>query len=216
MLLLLGFLLVLLLSVILLLTLVLIGLEGVIHVSNLDFSLLRDPTVLPYPLSYSESESLESLSSWRRFFFRDLFWAFFTVFSSFEKRSMICAKELALSFLPLPWRFCPTAAFLLKLFLRVTSFLYLRHSPVLWVVCAPPCFWHSAQLFSALTFLGTRTSWEPVPLRLPLSRFPVAFSELSLAAFSLASEFATTFLTFSRTPSSFLTPWGSESYVRSY
>jgi hypothetical protein len=44
----------------------------------------------------------------------------------------------------------------------------------------------------------------------------VAFSELSLAAFSLASEFATTFLTFSRTPSSFLTLWGSESCVRSY
>jgi hypothetical protein len=32
---------------------------------------------------------------------------------------MICAKELALSFLPLPWRFCPTAAFPLKPFLRV-------------------------------------------------------------------------------------------------
>jgi hypothetical protein len=202
---LLGFLLVLLLSVILLVTVVLIGLEGVTHIPNLDFLFLRDPTVLPYPLSYSESESLESLSLWRHFFFRQLFWAFFTVFSNFEKWSMICAKELALSFLPLPWHFCPTAAFPLKLFLRVPSFSYLRHSPILWVVCAPPCFWHSAQLFSTLTFLGTRTSWEPVPLRLPLLRFPVAFLELSLAAFSLASEFATTFSKFSITPSSFLT-----------
>ena len=87
--------------VILLATVVFIGLEGVTHVSNLEFLLLRDPTVLPYPLSYSESESLELLSLLRRFFFRELFWAFFKVFSSFEKWSMICAKELALSFLPL-------------------------------------------------------------------------------------------------------------------
>ena len=50
--------------VILLATVVFIGLEGVTHlVSNLDFLLLRVPTVLPYPLSYSESESLESLLS---------------------------------------------------------------------------------------------------------------------------------------------------------
>jgi hypothetical protein len=46
----------------LLATVVFIGLEGVTHVSNLEFLLLRDPTVLPYPLSYSESESLELLS----------------------------------------------------------------------------------------------------------------------------------------------------------
>jgi len=65
---LLGFLLVilltvLLLSVIVLVAVVLIGLSGVTHISNLDFLLLLDPTVLPYPLSYSESESLESLLS---------------------------------------------------------------------------------------------------------------------------------------------------------
>ena len=71
MLLLLGFLLVPLLSVILLVTVVLIGLERVAHISNLDFLLLRDPTVLPYPLSYSELESLESLYSWQSFLFCD-------------------------------------------------------------------------------------------------------------------------------------------------
>ena len=69
----LGFLLVILLTVILLsvilLAVVLIGLSGVTHMSNLDFLLLLVPTVLPYPLSYSESESLVSLLSWRRFFF---------------------------------------------------------------------------------------------------------------------------------------------------
>ena len=64
----LGFLLVLLLTVDLLsvslLTVVLIGLSGVTHMSNLDFLLLLVPTVvLPYPLSYSESESLVSLLS---------------------------------------------------------------------------------------------------------------------------------------------------------
>ena len=44
-------------------TVVLIGLEGVTHISYLDFLLLRDPTVLLYPFSYFESESLESLYS---------------------------------------------------------------------------------------------------------------------------------------------------------
>ncbi len=156
------------------------------------------------------------LSSWQRFFFRELFWVFLTVFSSFDKRSMICAKELEFSFLPLPWHFCPTAAFPLKLFCRVPSLSYLRHSPVLWVVCAPPYFWHSAQLFSTLAFLGTQLLWELLLLRLPLSRFPVDFSALSFAAFSLALEFATTFSTFSRTPNSFLTLWGSKSCVRLY
>ena len=53
-----------LLLVIALVMVVLIRLEGVTHISNLDFLLLRDPTVLPYPLSYSELESLESLSLW--------------------------------------------------------------------------------------------------------------------------------------------------------
>jgi hypothetical protein len=106
-----------------------------------------DPTVLPYPLSYFESESLESLSLWQQFFFCNFFWGFLTVFSCFEKHSKICVKELVWSFLPLPLHFCPTAAFLLKPFLRVPSFSYLWHSPVLWVVCVPPCFWHSAQLF---------------------------------------------------------------------
>jgi hypothetical protein len=67
---------------VLLATVVFIGLEGVTHISNLDFLLLRDPTVLPYPLSYSELESLESQSSWRCFFIRELFWALFTVLSS--------------------------------------------------------------------------------------------------------------------------------------
>ncbi len=56
-----GFLLVL---VILLATVVLSGLEGVTHISVLDFLLLLDPTVLPYPLSYFELESLELLYSW--------------------------------------------------------------------------------------------------------------------------------------------------------
>ncbi len=108
--------------VILLAMVVLSRLEGVTHKSNLDFLLLRDPTVLPYRLSYSESESLELLYSWRRFFFRELFWVFLTAFSSFEKRSINCTKELAWSFLPLPLRFTPMAAFQLKLFLRVPSF----------------------------------------------------------------------------------------------
>ncbi len=110
-----GFLLVL---VILLATVVLFGLEGVKHISSLDFLLLRDPTVLPYPLSYSELESLESLYSWQRVFFRKLFWVFLTAFSSFEKHSMNCAKELAWSFLPFPWRFDPMAAFPLKTLLK--------------------------------------------------------------------------------------------------
>ncbi len=47
---------------------VLIGLEDVTHISNLDFLLIWDPTVLPYPLSYFELESLESLYSWQCFF----------------------------------------------------------------------------------------------------------------------------------------------------
>ena len=34
------------------------------YISNLDFLLLWVSTVLPYSLSYSESESLESLYSW--------------------------------------------------------------------------------------------------------------------------------------------------------
>ena len=71
-----------------------IGLEGVTHISNLDFLLLRDPTVLPYPFFYSESESLELLYSWQHFFFYEPFWVFLTAFLSFEKHSMNCAKEL--------------------------------------------------------------------------------------------------------------------------
>ncbi len=136
------------------------GLEGITHSSNLDFLLLWDPTALPYPLSYSEAESIESLYSWQSFFFHEPFLIFLTAFLSFEKRSMNCTKELAWSFLPLLWHFCPTTAFLLKPFLRVRSFLYLWHSLVLWVVCAPPCFWHSVELFLNLTFLG---SWEWCP-----------------------------------------------------
>ncbi len=109
--------------VILLATVVLFGLEGVTHISILDFLLLWDPTVLPYPLSYSESESLELLYSWQSFFFCELFWLFLTAFSSFGKRSMNCAKELEWSFLPLPWLFCPMVTFLWKPFIRVPTAL---------------------------------------------------------------------------------------------
>ncbi len=137
----------------------LIWLEGVTHISNLDFLLLQDPTtLLLHPLSYSESVSLELLSSWQHFFFRELFWVFMTIFLSFEKYSMICSKELEFTFLPILWHFYPMAAFPfpLKFFCRVPSLLYLRHSLVLWVVCVPPYFWHSMQLFVALAFLGTQ------------------------------------------------------------
>jgi hypothetical protein len=85
--------------VILLATVVLFGLEGLTHISNLDFLLLQDHTVLPYPLSYSEAESLELLYSWQHFFFCELFWVFLTAFLSFEKHSLNCMKELELSFL---------------------------------------------------------------------------------------------------------------------
>jgi hypothetical protein len=171
------------------------------HISNLEFLLLQDPTVLPYPLSYSKLESLELLYSWQHFFFCELFWVFLTAFLSFEKHSRNSTKELAWSFLPLPWHFCPMTAFLLKPFLRVPSYLYLWHSPVLCVVCAPSCFWHSAQLLLTYIFLGIQNSLELVPLCLP---FLVAFSVLSFVAFSLVLVFATNFLTFSRMPNSFL------------
>ena len=81
------------------------------YISNLDFLLLWVSTVLPYSLPYSESESLESLYSWWHFILRKLFWVFLTAFLSFKKCSIICTKELAWSFLPLPWHFCPMAAF---------------------------------------------------------------------------------------------------------
>ncbi len=124
------------------------------------------------------------------------FLGLFDAFSSFEKRSKNCAKELEWSFLPLPWLFCPMVIFLRKPFLRVPSFSYLPHSPVLLVVCVPPYFWHSVQLFSTFAFLA----------------FVYLFRWLSqyFPAFSLALELVTTFSMFSRTPNSFLMLWGSK------
>jgi hypothetical protein len=57
-----------------------------------------------------------------------------------------------------------------KAFFGVPSFSYLRHSPMLWVLCAPPCGLHRAQCFAyfwgffviwslrAHPFLGATTS----------------------------------------------------------
>ena len=96
--------------------------------------------------------------------------AFLSPFSSLAQRSMSCAK-LALLF---PFK----KDFLAPPYLGVQSLLYLRHSSVLWAVCAPPCLLHSWQYFeSFLTFFGIQSAEELVPFRLPLlSAYPLDLS----------------------------------------
>ncbi len=147
------------------------------------------------------------------FLLSQAFLGFFDSFLEFQEAFHELCKGIRIVFLTIAvWCFCPMVTFLLKPFLRVPSFFY-GTSLVLWVVCVPPYFWHSVQLFSTFAFLGMQNSLELVPFRLP---FPVTFSVLSFRAFFLALELATTFSTFSRTPNSFLMLWGSKTCVRLY
>ncbi len=145
-----------------------------------------------------------------------LLWAFLGLFDSFlefQKAFHELCEGIKMVFLTIAMAFLSNSYFLVETILKGSVLLVLMNSPVLWVVCAPPYFWHSVQLFSTFAFLGMQNLLELVPFHLP---FPVTFSVDSFMAFSLALELATTFLTFSRMPNSFLMLWGSESCVRLY
>ncbi len=104
---------------------------GGVNLVFLAVSLKFDPIflVLPDPIPYSESELLSSLQR-----FLDLRDAFLRAFSSLSNFLLNWAKDCLVRLGLLP-------AFLaaLKLAFTILSFLYLRQSLILCVVCIPPC-----------------------------------------------------------------------------
>jgi hypothetical protein len=128
----------------------LIGLEGVnlvfLRVSlQVSSKFMTTFSMLPDPISYSESESL---SLQRRFHF--LVSHFLRAFSSLSNFSLNCRKDffVELGFFP-PFLATRKSAF------YVPSFAKQRQSRVLWVVYAPPCFLHRSQRFLVRTFFRT-------------------------------------------------------------
>ncbi len=139
-----------------------------------------------------------------------------TAFSSFEKRSMNCAKKLAWCFLPLPLHFAPNGCLSIETLFKSSIFLVLTaltgivgpvHAPMFLAQCTA---FLEPHLFRDTVVRGTTT------LALTFLALSGGFLGTFLFGLFLGIGICYYFSTFSRTPNSFLTLWGSESCMRLY